>query len=57
MIKRIDVYRCKTCASLEFLEHEKILLGFMKKCPYCGDEMVTSPKESIYQIENKKGGL
>lgn len=57
MIKRIDVYRCKTCARLEFKEHEKILLGFMKKCPFCGDEMVTSPKECIYQIENKKGVL
>lgn len=53
MLKRIDVYRCKMCARLEFLEHEKILLGFMAKCALCGGEMEF--KESIYQIENKRG--
>lgn len=53
MLKRIDVYRCKVCARLEFLEHEKILLGFMNKCALCGGEMAL--KESIYQIENKRG--
>lgn len=52
-MKRIDVYKCKTCARLEFLEHEKILLGFMNKCAICGGE--TSFKESIYQIGNERG--
>lgn len=48
---RIDVLKCKICARLQFLPHEKILLGFMSKCPLCGGEL--DKKESIYQIEKK----
>lgn len=50
---RIDVLKCKICARLQFLPHEKILFGFMSKCPLCGGEL--EKKESIYQIENKRG--
>lgn len=53
MLKRVDVYKCKICGRVQFLEYEKVLLGFMKKCPLCGGDF--EKKESIFQVEQKRG--